>query len=104
MNRIHTKRLNAAIYTGCCIQAVLGVFAIYFGLYFLLLERKVYVATGTDPVTGQNLFDIEPRYRIDSAVMTTMLVSAHRWDRRLRSEYWATVEHSSGRTWKNPSP
>ncbi|MGQ0633485.1 MAG: hypothetical protein ACT4QC_02650 [Planctomycetaceae bacterium] len=75
---------------------------VYFGAYLLMLERKVYSPIGTDQATGQNLFDVEPWYRIRTPQLENVLAPAHRLDRAIRREYWTTIEHSSGRRWKNP--
>ncbi|MSR60329.1 MAG: hypothetical protein EXS05_22260 [Planctomycetaceae bacterium] len=76
--------------------------AIYFGAYSLLLERKVYRPIGVDAATGQNLFVIEPHYRANAGWVDAALRPAQWIDSHLRGEYWTSVEHSSGRKWKNP--
>jgi hypothetical protein len=72
----------------------------YLGSYYLLLERKLYNPIGVDATTGQNLYEIVPLYRVPG--IDEVMRPALRIDRRLRPEYWTTIEHSSGRKWKNP--
>lgn len=76
---------------------------VYFGLYAVLLERKVYRPTGVWPSTGQNLFAIEPNYRIEHAGLRATLIPAHQLDRAVRREFWTTIETSGGIRWKNPT-
>lgn len=76
--------------------------ALYCGTYLLMLNGKLYWSAGADPATGQNLFSISPKYRIDSDLIARALMPAHWVDEFVRSDYWTTVEHSSGRKWKNP--
>lgn len=74
--------------------------ACYFGLYYFLLERKLYVQTGVDPASGQNLFYCVPQYRnseIESVMRPALWI-----DRHVRSDYWTTIEKSNGMKWKNP--
>jgi hypothetical protein len=76
--------------------------AIYIGVYLFVAEPKVYRQTGIDPTTGQNLFHVKPRYATDSSTLEIVFAPAHRLDRLIRRERWTTIEHSSGRKWKNP--
>lgn len=81
---------------------VFGLFLAYYGTYLSLLAGKVYSPNGRDPITGRNTFDIEPTFHLDGDLIALLMSPAHHCDRQLRSEYWSTVEHSSGLTWKNP--
>ena len=85
----------------CCGAVIM---AAYFGIYLALLESKVYWQIGIDPATGQNIFFAAPRYRVDGDSSDAFFFIAHRFDRWLRVDYWETIEHSSGRKWKNPPP
>lgn len=77
---------------------------LYAGVYFLMLERKLYFPTGVDRTTGQNLFEIEPKYRIAEGWFEVTMRPAYWMDRAGRSDYWETIEHSDGRKWKDPKP
>lgn len=81
---------------------VLSLPLVYLSAYSLLLERKVYWPIGVDAATRQNLFGIQPQYRLSARWVEQFLQPAHWLDRRLRREYWETIEHGSGRRWKNP--
>ena len=75
---------------------------LYLGSYCLLLERKIYYQTGVDPATGQNLFEIEPRYRLSEPWVEPAMRPAHWIDRHVRYDYWTTIKGTDGRKWKNP--
>lgn len=83
---------------------VLVSLALYFGLYRLWLAGKVYHLAGVSPVTGQNLFAIQPDYRSDNATLEAVFRPAHGFDRFLRPDYWNTIEKMNGAKWKNPVP
>jgi len=76
--------------------------ALYCGAYLLLLNGKLYWPAGIDSSSGQNLYSIAPKYRIESGWVARSLAPAHWLDQRVRADHWATIEHSSGRKWKNP--
>src|SRR4051794_10282256 len=94
MNEKVASFLGSCTRIGALIAAVIGL---YFGVYFLLLERKMYHLIGNDPATGQNILHIEPTYRVASETVASALRPAHWVDRQGRREYWKTIEHSSGR-------
>lgn len=75
---------------------------VYCGAYLLLLNGKQYWPSGVDSSTGQNLYSVTPQYRIASGWIARALAPAHWLDQRVRADHWATIEHSSGRKWKNP--
>jgi hypothetical protein len=74
---------------------------LYPAAYFLMLEGKVYRQIGVASATGQNLFEIEPRYRFSENWAAVGLRPANWIDRCVRRDYWETVE-SFGKKWKNP--
>ena len=86
------------------VAVLVFVLALYLGAYAVLLESKVYRQTGVDSKTGQNLFNVEPRYRVNESWVESALRPAQWIDRHVRNEYWVTIEHSNGRKWKNPAP
>lgn len=83
----------------CC--AVTIVCVIYYGVY-LGMVGKVYRLTGVDPITRQNLFYVQPNYSIEGEFAKRLMAPAHHLDRRLRYDYWTTVEKPNGVRWKNP--
>lgn len=85
------------------VTILLALIGLYFAAYRLCLAGKVYRPVGIDS-TGINLYDIEPQYRTTAAGIESLLLPAHHVDRALRLEYWGTIETSSGRKWKNPTP
>jgi hypothetical protein len=80
----------------------LVVLASYPGAY-LALVRKAYQPTGVDPVTQQNRYEVLPAYRVSGQSAEVFFAPAHQMDRSMRNDFWNTIEHSSGKKWKNPA-
>ncbi|MBS0262563.1 MAG: hypothetical protein JSS02_11480 [Planctomycetes bacterium] len=74
----------------------------YPGAYLALLAGKVYWLIGVDAASQQNLYVTSPRYRLSGPVVKSLFAPVHWVDRRVRSEYWNTIENTRGRKWKNP--
>jgi len=97
--RIVNRRERWAKWTAVAMALVLC----YPGAYFALLKRKVYSPIGVDAATQQNLFEVEPGYRLQGETVEGFLAPAHGIDRRVQKDFWNTIEGASGRKWKNPS-
>lgn len=97
--------MSARHQTNRLLLILLGVMTILFVIYYAVylgLVGKVYLLTGVDPISKQNLFYVQPKYSTESQFVRRMMAPAHRLDRRLRYDYWTTVESSNGVKWKNP--
>lgn len=97
-----TESPRAVRYLMTTVGIIAALLVAYFIAYLALLGGKVYYPVGTDPVTGINRFRIEPEFRIDGELTEAVFAPALRIDRRIRTEYWKTIENSDGRSWKNP--
>lgn len=85
------------------IVALVAVVFVYALTYFAALEGKVYWSAGIDPATGINRYDIEPTFRCFGPQAMLVFKPALWIDRRVRNEYWSTVENKSARMkWRNP--